>query len=325
MAEFLNTYLKAFSKLKRATKNGIKAPHKPILLLAIIKSIELGEIKNNKIYITPELVARFKDYWKWLVRESFFSPNFSLPFFHLTNDYTRNRLDRFWHLQTYFGKQILLTSSHSIRSFSQLQASVQYGYFDDGLFSLLSNHDSRQIISRFLLEHYFSGQKLYDNRSDLFESVTKQILHDSPVEYLHVIERADEEEVFIRSGVFKKVVPRIYDYTCCISGLRIVSGYDIQMVDACHIIPFANSHNDTISNGISLCPNLHRAFDRGLVSIDCDYRVLVADNFVESSHEIGIKAYQGKRIILPDEESYRPAVENLDWHRVNIFKSKAQH
>ena len=311
--ELLNTYINAFSKLNRATKNGIKAPHKPILLLAIIKSIEIGEIKENKICITPELVARFKDYWKWLVRESFFSPNFSLPFFHL-------RSEKFWHLQTYFGKEILLTRSHSIKSFSQLRESVQYAYFDDALFSLLSNQDSRQIILRFLLNHYFPGKKLYDSKTDLFESVTEQILHDSPEEYLHVIERADEEEVFIRSGVFKKVVPRIYDYTCCISGLRIVSGYDIQMVDACHIIPFSNSHNDTISNGISLCPNLHRAFDRGLVSVDRDYRVLVADNFVESSHENGIKAYQGKQIILPEEESYRPSVENLEWHWENVFK-----
>ncbi len=309
----LQSYLNKFTKLNRATKNGIKAPHKPILLLAIIQSIELGEIKENKIYIIPELVARFKDYWKWLVRESFFSPNFSLPFFHL-------RSEKFWHLQTFFGKEILLTSSHSIKSFSQLRGSVQYAYFDNALFSLLSNQDSRQIIFRFLLDHYFSGKKLYDIKTDLFESITQEILHDSPVEYLHVIETADEEEVFVRSGVFKKVVPRIYDYTCCISGLRIVSGYDIQMVDACHIVPFANSHNDTISNGISLCPNLHRAFDRGLVSIDNEYRVLVADNFVESSFENGIKAYHGKPIILPAEESYRPSLENLDWHREKVFK-----
>jgi hypothetical protein len=51
---------------------------------------------------------------------------------------------------------------------------------------------------------------LYDIQTDLFESVNEQILHDTPVEYLHIIEGADEEEVFIRSGVFKKVVPRIY-------------------------------------------------------------------------------------------------------------------
>jgi putative restriction endonuclease len=311
--DLLKTYIKAFTKLNRATKNRIKAPHKPILLLAVIQSIETGEIKENRIFITPELVARFKDYWKWLVEEPFFSPNFSLPFFHL-------RSDKFWHLKTYLGKEILLTSSYSVKSFSQLRESVQYASLDDGLFSILQTEHSRQIIFRFLLDHYFPGKKLYDAHTDLFESVTKQILHDSPVEYLHIIERADEEEVFIRSGVFKKVIPRIYDYTCCISGLRIISGYDIQMVDACHIVPFASSHNDTISNGISLCPNLHRAFDRGLLSIDQEYRVVVTANIIESSVEKGITSYHGKPILLPKEKNYHPASENLQWHRENIFR-----
>ncbi|MFC4198185.1 HNH endonuclease [Pedobacter jamesrossensis] len=32
-------------------------------------------------------------------------------------------------------------------------------------------------------------------------------------------------------------------------------------------VPFNVSHNDKVTNGIALCPNLHRAFDRGLVSI----------------------------------------------------------
>lgn len=310
---FLHTYLNAFSKLKRAIRNGIKAPHKPILLLAVIQSIEVGEIRENKIPISPELVARFKDYWKWLVRDTFFSPNFALPFFHL-------RSDKFWHLQTCLGKEILLTSSHSIKSFSQLRESVEYACFDEELFALLTNKDYRQTLFQFLLNHYFSDNKLFNRQTDLFKLVTDQILHNSPVNYLHALESADEEEVFIRSGVFKKLVPRIYDYTCCISGLRIVSGYDIQMVDACHIIPFSNSHNDTISNGISLCPNLHRAFDRGLVSIDCEYRVMVAGNFIESSFEYGFKSYHGKPIILPEEKSYFPAIENLEWHRKNVFR-----
>lgn len=30
-----------------------------------------------------------------------------------------------------------------------------------------------------------------------------------------------------------------------------------QLVDACHIVPFAISKDDTINNGISLSPNLH--------------------------------------------------------------------
>jgi len=30
-------------------------------------------------------------------------------------------------------------------------------------------------------------------------------------------------------------------------------------------------------NGLALCPNLHRAFDRGLIAISDDYRVVVSE------------------------------------------------
>ncbi|WP_201288840.1 HNH endonuclease signature motif containing protein [Polaribacter septentrionalilitoris] len=40
------------------------------------------------------------------------------------------------------------------------------------------------------------------------------------------------------------------------------------MIDACHIVPFSISNDDTIPIGISLSPNLYRAFDRGLITIN---------------------------------------------------------
>ncbi len=122
----------------------------------------------------------------------------------------------------------------------------------------------------------------------------------------------------MRGGVFKKVVPRIYNYTCCISGMRVTAGSAVQMIDACHIVPFSESHDDTIGNGISLCPNLHRAFDRGLISIDENYKVIVSSQFRESDEsDYSIRKYQSKRILLPTEEKYRPSRENLIWHLEN--------
>ncbi|MDP2115184.1 MAG: hypothetical protein Q8K69_14125 [Bacteroidota bacterium] len=47
------------------------------------------------------------------------------------------------------------------------------------------------------------------------------------------------------------------------------------MVYACCLIPFADAQGNTITKEIALSPNRHRAFDRGLVSVSNDYRVLV--------------------------------------------------
>ena len=310
----VQTYLKILSKLNRASKNGIKAPHKPVLLLSVIQSIACGEIIENKIEVTPQLVARFKDNWNWLVNDYFFKPTFALPFYHLTSD-------KFWCLQTYTGKEILLTSSLSIRSFSHLREAVAYAFLDDNLFALLQDVESRNALYLFILEFYFKTSNPAELQPGLFEEVTEQILHEPSVVYQDLIEKADEEEIFIRCGVFKRVVPQIYNYTCCISGMHIISGYDIQMVDACHIVPFAVSHNDTVSNGISLSPNMHRAFDRVLVSVNSDYKVIVSNSFTEHSADASIKPYAGKSIVLPIQNTYYPSLENLQWHRENIFKN----
>lgn len=92
------------------------------------------------------------------------------------------------------------------------------------------------------------------------------------------------------------------------------------MVDACHIVPFSVSFDDTITNGIALCPNLHRAFDRGLITINEDYRVVVSKKFNEKENSYSIRAFENKIINLPSIESYFPTANNFHWHFKNIFK-----
>ena len=307
-------FLKRLGSLNRATVNGLKAPHKPILLLSVIESIAFGEIVENKIIISPLLVARFKDNWNRLVKSDDFQPNFALPFFHM-------KKEGFWNLKTYFGKEILITSSHSIKSFSQLKESVEYSYLDSNLFALFQNPNTREEFYQFLTAKYFGKSDKIHQQNGLVDEVTAQILNEPSIEYQKQIESADEEEIFVRCGVFKRVVPKIYDYSCCISGMRIVSGFDIQMVDACHIVPFSVSHNDTISNGISLSPNLHRAFDRGLITLNENYRVVISKSFTEYPSENMLKSLEGKQIVFPKENKHYPDLENLKWHNENVYKN----
>ena len=72
----------ALTKLKRAThRNKLygKAPHKPVLLLAVIEQIESGNITDNRVYITAELVAAFQKIWLKLVPHEGWQPRFFLP------------------------------------------------------------------------------------------------------------------------------------------------------------------------------------------------------------------------------------------------------
>lgn len=56
------------------------------------------------------------------------------------------------------------------------------------------------------------------------------------------------------------------------------------MIDACHIVPFSQPYDDTIGNGLALCSDLQRAFDRGLIVIDENYKIIVSGIFKEDTY-----------------------------------------
>jgi len=140
------------------------------------------------------------------------------------------------------------------------------------LYQLLNAADTRALLRDTLLDVYFNNARISESNK-IIADISNQILHDSAALYKTRAAFFDEEEIFVSGGVFKKEIPRIYYHTCCISGMRIITSDSVQMIDACHIIPCSESNDDTICNCISLCPNLRRAFDRGLIAIDESYKV----------------------------------------------------
>jgi putative restriction endonuclease len=318
--EQIQKYLFQFSKLKRSATNG-GAPHKPILLLSILSLIRKGEITSNRIEITPGLVLEFKSIWALLV-VSQHTANFSLPFFHM-------RSEPFWRLVTKAGMIIPVTSSNSIKSLGTLKDSVAFAEIDKDLFDIILDSVSSSILEDKLLELYFPETKSNYRLNDysFLNDLETQILNDDRESYAERISELREslsndefeEEIFVRSGVFKREIPKIYDYQCAISGMRVESTTNAQLVDACHIIPFAISKDDTITNGISLSPNLHRAFDRGLLTINADYVVRISPAIKENESPYSLRQFEGKQIKLPNETKYYPSIENLNWHRKECF------
>lgn len=322
MPALIETYVKAFQKLRVDRSHGGEAPHKPILLLSILQAVKTGLITDNKVFITPELMALFKANWSQLVSDSNYSSKLALPFFHL-------RSEGFWTLVAREGNDSQLLLSSSISSISRLDSLVEYALLKEELFLLMIQERENALLQQALMQHYFPGRSesliavAVEYQSLLTEAEDK-IIHETPADYKKEIEallaQKDEEEVFFRSSVFKKEIPKIYHNACCISGLRIDSTLNLSMIDACHIRPFSISRDDTITNGISLCPNLHRAFDRGLISISNEYRVLVSSAFTENDTLYGIKQFEGKLIALPTNQAHWPLVENLEWHRERVFR-----
>jgi len=311
-AKLIQKYVKKFAKLKVDRSRGV-APHKPILLLSVLERIEHQDIVSEEIKITPELIGSFKKNWALLVITDH-SLNFALPFYHLKND-------GFWQLIPNPGYEVAL--SIQIKNLRNLNDAVAYAQLKSELFDLLTISENRNILRSVLLDTYFPQSKekyTQDGTKEYLQAIEDKILHETPAQYQLEYDQLDEEDVFVRGNSFKQWVPKIYDYTCCISGLRITTDNNISMIDACHIVPFSESHNDTISNGISLCPNLHRAFDRGLIAFNDHYEVVVSSAFDEKPSPYSIGQFKGKRILLPKDMQYLPDLKNFKWHWDNRFK-----
>ncbi len=312
----LQKYLQKFKKLRVDKAHG-EAPHKPLLLLAVIELIEQGQIQENKIFLSPDLAESFMKYWAKVVTDR--RPNIALPFFHLKGD-------GFWHLHANTGYENALSVASRIRSISRLREVIAYASLDDNLFALLVAPNDREVIRQTLIRTYFPDfeheiesliaeeHQIGEYRQLLLRQVEYAFSHQQPIVPI-------QTDTPIRTAGFRKAIMRMYDYTCAVCRLRIVTMDGESAADAAHIMPFHISQNDDVRNGISLCKLHHWAFDKGLLSLSKNYKVIVSELMSDRRPtEWMLTELRDKSILLPEHELLYPAQEVLAWHREEVLR-----
>ncbi len=121
-----------------------------------------------------------------------------------------------------------------------------------------------------------------------------------------------------RDAVFSSVVKTAYGNTCAMTGLKIINGGGRSEVQAAHIRPVSASGTDSVRNGVALCGTVHWMFDRGLLSLDDDYNILLAKDKVPDTVLRLINP--DRRMLLPPQRDLRPNPQWLRYHRETIFK-----
>lgn len=103
MEKTLQKFLHKLTRLRQGVTAYGAAPHKPVLLLAVLQGIDKGWINENRIELSPELVSAFKSIWNRVVTTAH-SPLIAQPFFHM-------RGEKLWHhVPGYDSKGCLFTS-----------------------------------------------------------------------------------------------------------------------------------------------------------------------------------------------------------------------
>ncbi len=89
-------------------------------------------------------------------------------------------------------------------------------------------------------------------------------------------------------------------------------------MQAAHIRPVAHGGPDSVRNGLALSGTVHWMFDRGLVSVDNDYSLLIASCGVPDT--ITRLINPERRLLVPSRPDDRPHSQFLQYHRDNVFK-----
>jgi putative restriction endonuclease len=297
-----------------------RAPHKPLLLLAVMDLMAQGAIRSNLIEPSLSLIEVVDLYWKKVIGHGS-STNLALPFSHLQSD-------GFWHLMPLPGMETALATVKHPRSLAQLRRFVLGATLDEPLFMLLQDSQQRDSLRRILIETYFAPEvrpalvevgritaESFEYSHELLDRTRERFqLRDAP--------QADERYLTeSRSTAFRRVIVDAYDHTCALCGIRIVTAEGRTAVSAAHIVPWSLSHNDDPRNGMALCGLHHWTFDQGVVSLKPDYCIELSPTLPTADERIHPLLSLGMQTLRrPDDTTLWPAVEAIDWHRKHVFR-----
>ena len=127
----------------------------------------------------------------------------------------------------------------------------------------------------------------------------------------------------VRQGqaFFRRALLASYGSRCCITGLN-----NIELLRASHIKPWAasNDKNEKANpqNGLLLNALHDVAFDRGLITIDFEYKLVVSPLLRKlcEQNETYFWKYDGQKITKPTR--FLPAKEFIEYHNDVIFKCR---
>lgn len=148
-------YRDCFIRLNCARYRGREAPHKPVLLLALIELFEQGRLKGERILPDEILEHAFIRNWERYVTDSDFKMLLGTPFYHMRNE-------RFWVLEIDENQGIELEDKNKLKQLNTLRRVGAQAYLDAGLVVCLQDRDARQILRDALLERYFYQKNTQD-------------------------------------------------------------------------------------------------------------------------------------------------------------------
>jgi len=152
------------------------------------------------------------------------------------------------------------------------------------------------------------------DRSAPPEDETDELL--APEDYTGETRRVVTEQR-IKQNFFRRAVLSSYQGRCCMSGLS-----EPRLLVASHIVPWSKDKTNRLnpSNGLCLSAIHDRAFDKGLITLTNDFKIVVSKELKRKKEPFVVEVFlplDGRTIEPP--ERFAPQAEFIAWHRSKLF------
>lgn len=326
MLEALTIYAQRFSKLvadrvplRYPVATLRRAPHKSLLLLAVLDLFAEGRVASNLIELNPDLGETFTLYWAKVMPPDQ-RGNIALPFFHL-------RSSGFWHLLPRPNMETVLAASKQIKSIGQLQGAVLGARLDEDLYALLRVRETREQLRAVLIGAYFAPdfqpalaeQGVINGEAFLYS----QKLLQQAREIQEVLVDVERYKPVARDQGFRRAVITAYNHHCAMCSLRVLTPDGHTAADAAHIVPWSKTYDDRVVNGMALCRLCHWGFDEGMLGVSAKYSVMTSPQLeAEHNKPLHLVALKGRRLSLPVERHFWPELDGLETHQKETFQRR---
>ncbi|MEU3945833.1 phosphorothioated DNA-binding restriction endonuclease [Streptomyces sp. NPDC029526] len=292
-------WLERITELRQWTRSGTRAPHKPLLLLYALGRFRQddGDADGGLRYSAVE-----QDLQQLLTE---YGPPHrttpAYPFHHLVSDGV-------WEVRTDRGPG---SPGTGVRDLRETGATGRLA--PELRAALRREPELLGRITRLLLDRHFPPSV----HGELCEAVGLEP-EAAAVERLSAVRRQ-------RDPRMRRLVLTAYEYRCAFCGydgrIGTVTGTVPVGLEAAHVRWWAFGGPDEVENGLCLCSLHHKLFDKGVLGVGDDLRILVSQRFVghSSAAREQVTALAGRPVIGPQPGTAPLAAAHRDWHTRQVF------
>jgi putative restriction endonuclease len=279
-----------FFRLRVWERAGVRAPHKPLLVLYALGRWAAGEKAVSFAEAAHPLKALLAEFGP--PRRSY-HPEY--PFWYLRNDGV-------WQVAS--AEPLLTRAGKSQPPANELVRKGAVGAFTPEVRKALE--DDASLVGRIA--------------RDLLDAHFPASIHPDILAAVGLDPELEATGRRPRDPRFREAVLTAYGYRCAVCGLGLRLGPQCIALDAAHIRWHAAGGPDAVANGLCLCVLHHKLFDLGAFTVAADSgEVRVSDRVNGDGADRVLLAHAGRPVSRPRQADWQPADGFLGWHASQVF------